>query len=186
MRSKNSLRIRPTKSVSRWEVLNKPIVIWFLSSVALSAVSFSYGAVQTYRQARIQRDRAIDKVKSQIRIRFMFAFGTLTPYPDHGTIENRKKLLTTALDRLVEGSPSTNLFPEYNNASILGLINEYERLKGPNAITKRLEENFSSLSLSHIQLSAAIADGDFVSLEGQTSRDLESVMHIFAEGSLDL
>ena len=55
MRPRNSLHIRPPKPaqppVSRWEWLNKPIVLWVLSSLVLGLGSFVYGSWQANRQA---------------------------------------------------------------------------------------------------------------------------------------
>jgi len=128
MTSRNSLRIRPPKPaprVSRWEWLNKPIVLWLLSSVVLGFGTFIYGEVQANRQAALAKQLTIDKYNALIGVRLTFAMQRLFEFRKQETkaenIGGRKAELLEITRDLLNGAPATNLYPEYENVSIIGL-----------------------------------------------------------------
>jgi len=124
MKPYNSLRIRPKSEPkpSRWAWLNTPFLLWFLSFVVLSLFTLFF----THWQAVESNFIAGMRVESSILVRRTIAREDLLTFCSEKTttdnISERKDTLKSIVNALINGTPATRLYPEFEGVSILGLL----------------------------------------------------------------
>lgn len=118
-------RRNPTPTLSKWDFLNKPFVLWLLSSVVLTVVPFAYAKCQADRQYEHAKVLKTENAEMTIVMRTTVFIQRLDEFHSGATnfpnLDERKEELHSILAEFINGSAATNLYPEYNNASIIGL-----------------------------------------------------------------
>ncbi|MBY5535580.1 hypothetical protein HFO42_18005 [Rhizobium leguminosarum] len=150
-----------------------PIVLWFLSSVALGVVSFSYGSIQTYRQEQSKKLANIERLNTQVAVRLEFALANLVQaFPVDMSFEQKRERLMFVLNSFLNGTEATNLYPEYDRRSIVALAFELGRLLPPKEAEqiRELQHRFAALLILQTRIGLGVNADEFTQVEAEARR----------------
>ncbi len=125
-----------------WKIINQPVIIWFLSTIAVGIITFSYNKNEELRRNRKLNKLKINSIDLEISSRLKFYF----------LQRSKETLIDDALlilDKPTKYDYSSGVYPEYAERSIRSLIvelstlvsnNEREELEIPLRATYELAE----------------------------------------------
>ena len=108
-----------------WEVLNTPFVLWLLSSVMLSGLTFLYSAYETEHAEKRERDRRIEMLDIEIEARLRRVAQGLDDFlywPD------RLQAALSDVARPSKAEYPVHAFSEFKESTLSGLIWELHPL----------------------------------------------------------
>ncbi|MBV9928532.1 MAG: hypothetical protein JOZ96_26185 [Acidobacteria bacterium] len=122
----------PSGGQRLWEVFNKPLVLWFLSTILVGFISWMYASREAQNKELSQRTEAIRKLDREIRNRVGGSLKYLDkpqqghqPLPPYDVFDG----VLLSLDKN-NGEYAASLYPEYKDKGFQALVTDLKGLVG--------------------------------------------------------
>jgi hypothetical protein len=143
-----------SKPKAVWKALNSSFAIWFLTTVVIGLITWSYAAYSDYRQAATRKDEGIQRLDTEIAGRVGAALNVIENmkaemnqgtayYPRTGVFDEVVKTLD-----LSPGAPRRGgVYPDFRERSFRSLLVELQRLE-----SKETQNDLKAASAEYVAI----------------------------------
>jgi hypothetical protein len=122
----------PARSQRLWEVVNKPFVLWSLSTILVGLISWTYASYEAQNRDLSQRTAAVNKIDLEIRNRIGGSLKYLNGLQQVRQAIHPDDVFDGALQYLDKnkGEYAVSLYPEYKDKGFQALVTDLKGLVG--------------------------------------------------------
>lgn len=123
-------KLTPSRRLRLWEAVNKPFVLWSLSTILVGLISLAYTTREAQRKEQSQKKEAINKIDLEIRNRIGGSLKYLDKLQQDGQPFDPDDMFQALFNYLDKnsGEYAAILYPEYKDKGFPALVTNLKGL----------------------------------------------------------